>query len=442
MDFAGKALHTLLTRFGTLFLGIFSSILLVRALEPAQYGQYSLAITLPTTLAPVLTFGLHAANVYFIARLPKEESRFVISNALFHSVVTGLLGGALLWWGSDLISEFYDGRFSDQALLFAAILYPLIAVNFMTPSVLRGAYQIKAFNAIHLSIAVLKVVFFALCLWIWEGGQTGALVALVLVYLLVDLATLALIFKHCSVAPRLSLPHFKGSFEYGWKAYAGEIANAGRDGLAVLLIGRYLSLESVGFFILAKNLALLVNTAVQAINIPLLPKLSREQGERPVELTAKVFRLGIWSSAVSVAAAAIVGPWAIVLMYGDDYSSSVQLFHALLPGVIGLAISDVFTTYLMGTKRPGARIRFNLIAGATTLATALLVLENGAGPLEIAFSISAVNLGLGLFGLIWFRALATETPGWLALLVPTRGDIQYIAAFLRARLPGKPSSGA
>lgn len=434
MDFGRKVLVTAFYKVANLGLGIIVSILLVRGLGAEDFGRYSLLITAVMTLATILTFGQHAANVYYISRKPLRASRFIANTVIYAITVSCLIILVFFYGGDTWLTQYYQGTLTVNDLQYIALLFPVTLLVTMTPSLLRGMYLITSFNIVHLFGIVLKIVFFWLMLWVLDRGLTGALETFFIVNSAMVILVLVIALRQGGRHFGFSGKLFCHSIGYGGKAYLGELAGLGRESIVILILGYHFPSSVIGLFVLAKNLAALVTTANQSISVPLLPRLARERGEEIVELTCRVTRVVTCSSAMAIICAALVGPLLIPVMYGEEYTQSIQIFLLLLPGIVGFAVTDVLTTYFMSSGYPMVRTNINIIASLAMFVILFIVLRGQGTIRAVAISVSVINLLTCAGASIYFRHLAGNI-SWRTMFIFNRSDFQYVASAFKRLFP-------
>jgi O-antigen/teichoic acid export membrane protein len=184
-NFVKKTTITLISSFLNLLLGIGISIILARVLGPDGRGIYIMATLLPSLIVTFGNLGIGPATVYYVARGEFRRQEILGNNVLLSLGIGGL--GVLV--GVFVVLFFHETVFpgvSSGYLLLALALVPVefffSYVNYM----LLGAQRIKEFNYVQIAQSGLFLGAIALALLGLKAGVTGAIIAGLFTWVIVD----------------------------------------------------------------------------------------------------------------------------------------------------------------------------------------------------------------------------------------------------------------
>jgi len=412
------------------------SVLVARNLGPTDNGAYALALLLPTLLVNLLNLGQGSASAYLIGagkttpQLAALASLILTIAASIASIIAGIIIVLALGRRS------FPGV--DEATLIAGVASipaTLIATNLL--GVLHGLERFGRLNAILLVQPTASLICAAALFNIGSPNPTSAVIASGVGSLL---ATILILWQtrpfHLSgITGRAVVDQIKMSISYGLRVSSGNVVTFLNYRLNLYLVGILLSPTAAGLFIIALHWAERLWMPSQAISTVLLPKIASvhatENGRKQLTLLA-VRITGLATTVLSLLLAMLARPM-LSMLYGLNYVDSAHSLVWLLPGVVALACSRVFSTDLAARGVPelnfyGAIFTFLVnVIGALTLIPALGVIGAAAATSLAYFA--------GLFYMLVAYSRLT-TSSMVQLLVPTRKEVEFILAYL-CRLKGK-----
>ncbi|HHV72571.1 MAG TPA: polysaccharide biosynthesis protein [Clostridia bacterium] len=136
-----------------------SGMLLSRYLSLEDYGTYRQVLLIYNLLFPILTTGISNSVNYYLPQLAKEKQKTFLCQTYFILMVLGFAFSALLFWGADLISLY----FNNPALKGCLQIFSLVPLLTMSTSFYQNYFIClgKAFLSSFLSIgtALLRLGF-------------------------------------------------------------------------------------------------------------------------------------------------------------------------------------------------------------------------------------------------------------------------------------------
>jgi O-antigen/teichoic acid export membrane protein len=384
-------------------------------------------ITVTALVVPrIAKIGLGQATSVLAAERPGARPR-LLSNLLAFSLVTSLAAGLLVVGGLYLVDAQPAGM-SDTHL--AILMAGIVAASLVDDAFLIGSGRLREAAAISASGG-----------WLYAGLLAATLAT---TGLSVESAALAWVGAHLVWASLLavaglrtagvgapSLRLLSESIHFGSRAWAGGVSQLLNARLDQILVGVIASEVALGFYAVAVNAAEILLFLPAAIATSLLPAVARDRDVATVERTLRTFRSATALTLGSILAAAAVGWLLIPLVFGSDFSDSVQPFMWLLPGALGYTALSIFSSSLLASRAPG----LSSLGSATALGAGValdLALIPSFGASGAAAAASAAFIAGGATVTFLYRR---DTGFRWGEIVPTTADIVFLRLVAARALP-------
>jgi len=388
-----------------------------------QEGRGAMAFVTVSALvgAALAELGVPAA-VTVLARVEEDRRAKLLCGALLFGLAIGLVVGALVF-GTMVLADLGPSSVRDGVLL-ACVLAPAFIVIFdislalliaagRTPAygvIVAGAPWVYGIALFVVTTAASLTVERAIIVWILSVVTAGLV------------ATAAALLTTGLGRPELAL--VRTAVGFGFRAWIGNLAGSVNFRFDQILMGLLTTDAILGVYALAVNVSevvLYLPAAIATLLVPLVA--STPAAERHTEVT-RLFRLSLLLTLASVIIAAVLGPFAIPLVFGEHFHASIVPFLLLLPGALGFTGMQTFTSALVGSSRPGASSIGPVVAVAVGV-TADLALIPRFGAEGAAIAASTAMLAGGLAALVAFRV---RTPFSVRSVVPGQRDVTEMAA--------------
>jgi len=404
----------------TLLLGLGTSVILARVLGPEGRGIYALAVLLPSLIVTFGNLGIGPATVYYVARGEFRREEILGNNVLLSAGIgsIGVLAGLVV------VLFFREAIFPGVALgylLLALLLVPAQVFSSYVRYVLLGAQRIKEFNYVQIAHSILFLGFIALALLGLRAGVTGAIVAALLSWLLVDL----LVFRFAlrvsgGIDLKPNRAYIKQATTYGVQAHLANILGFLNYRVDMFLVNGFLGPAAVGLYAVGVGLVEKLWMISHAASTVLFPRVAAENEEqRRKEFTPLVARTVLWITALGALVLALVARWIVLLLYSEAFLPAVGALQALLVGIVALSAGRVLSNDIAGRGFPGLNIYSGLAAVATNIALNLLWIPR-YGIVGAAWASTASYTVLFLVALFFYCRLSGNS--WTKVLLPQRGD--------------------
>ena len=198
------------------------------------------------------------------------------------------------------------------------------------------------------------------------------------------------------------VPFFKPNLvwemiKYSFQHYLAGIIGHLQTYLTNLITALYLLPSQVAFFTMAKSQGdLITRMLTNSITTILYPKISKSNNQtHNCELTLKSFRISLLILVVIGSLIAFLIKPLVLFLYGIEYLPIIYPFFFILPGLIMLHSTTIFSSYYSGIGRPDLLPKISIIPLIIqTLILILLMPSLGITAAALSFLISSFVLSL------------------------------------------------
>lgn len=420
----GKFVQNTTVTFATgilnLLIGVGTSVILARVLGPEGKGIYALAMLLPSLIVTFGNLGIGPATVYYVAR-NEFNRKEILGNNVFLSLGMGAVG---ILAGLVVVFFFREAVFPGvppNYLLLALVLVPVEIFSSYVRYVLLGAQCIKEFNYVQITQSALFLGFIALALLGLKGGASGAILAGLATWLLVDIITFRLARKVVGgISFKLNVSYIKQVTKYGLQAHLANILGFLNYRVDMFLVNGFLGPVAVGLYSVGVGLVEKLWLISNAAGTVLFPRVAAEsEEERQKEFTPLVARTVLWATILGALVLIFLSGWIVRLLYSDAYLPAVGALQALLPGIVTLSVWRVLANDIAGRGHPSLNIYTSLAAVATNVVLNILWIPSyeiigAAWASTVSYTVSFV------MALFFYCRLSGNS--WTKVIFPQRGD--------------------
>lgn len=348
--------------------------LYTRALTPSEYGELSVALSITTVLGILFAFGMDLAifrSLFAMKDDPAGRERFIATAWRFLVVVPPALaaaGGIVTWAAIGSI-----GSVTGPDMVLIAMNGALfVAANTVPLAVLRADERLRDYLLVTATSAFGTGILTVIGVIVLDGGVTGWLSGVTAANAL----TLVVALRVLPWVPRLApeweqvrallrkgiplLPHFASQ-------WALQLLD--RTILVALV-----SVNAVGVYSLAANLATPVLVLVQALNQGLMPSYAKAgTGIIPRSELRKTVVLQIAGVAMVCLAGALLAPPLVDVIAPPAYAEAASIVPWLVLGFAGLGLYYIpMNGATLGANRGGWAWVATLVSAAVNVAVIVI----------------------------------------------------------------------
>ncbi len=413
-------LQTALANIAILGINAATGVITARILNPTGRGELAAIILWPQFLAFVLTLGLPSALLYSLKRYPARAPQLFSSALLLGtgmSLLAALVGVlSIPHWLNEYSPEVV--RFAQWIMLFT----PLIMLSTVFAAALQAREEFALFNAVRYLPPLLTLLALGLLALVQGLTPFSAALSYTLPVVPIFLWMLVRLWRSYRPVWQGRGSAFKRLISYGLRSYGIDLSGTLARQLDQALVVGLLSPAMMGLYVVALSSARVLEAFQTAVVLVLFPKASGRPVEEVVAMTGRATRVGTTVTLLAAAGLALLGPWLLSLLYGQEFLGAVTVFRILLFEVVLGSTAWVLAQAFMAVGRPGVVTLMQGIGlGLAVLLLVVLVPRyglEGAGMALLASAAARLALVILSFPLI----LKVPVPRPL----PTRSDFAAI----------------
>jgi O-antigen/teichoic acid export membrane protein len=371
-------------KFSSSVLSFVVTILLARLLSPEDFGVVAMVMIFFDFSAVLVESGFSTALI-------REKT---ISEADKSTTFLFNLAVAVALYGVLFIAAPYIGRFFGQPVLTVIVRVMGLSLIVNALSLVQHTVLIQQIDFKKQAIVRLVGVAFSGGAAIFMAYAGWGVWSLVARFMVLDLITTVLYWMLGGWQPsgNFSRASFRRLFGFGWRILAAALLDKFYFHIYKLLIGRFFSAASLGYYSQASNFTnMVINTlfrTVQSVTYPVLAKLQDDR-ERLKVGYRKILQLSSFIIVPALSGLAVLAEPVVVVLVGEKWLPCVPMLQLLCLSGLTIHFSTVNLNML-------------LVLGRSDLSLRLEVLKKVIITLAILSGIS-----FGIYGLIIGEVLAS-----------------------------------
>ncbi|TRZ71292.1 MAG: hypothetical protein D4R97_06890 [Bacteroidetes bacterium] len=330
-------------------------IILSRVLGAAGFGLYSSLIVVPVIVIGFTQLGIRRSTIYHIGQKDINENNLASAIILlwfYTSFLSIIICGLVFFFSA---SQPYD----PLMVVLVLLTIPLLLMNLFAGGIFLGKEEILRSNIINAGPTLLTLLLTVLFVWLMKLSVLGAFMA-------IALANFIMFF----FVYRTIIGEYR--YKITWKYHEGLMKSMVKLGLVnavaifvmqlnyrldVLMLKKLSSLEQVGFYAVATQIAEQVWHIPYAIETIILSRSANTKDESGVtSVVTSIFRVSMLAGLLISVIIFFVAPYLIPLIFGSEFTSSVPMIQAILPGVLILVGFRILNSRLTGQGKPEVAI--------------------------------------------------------------------------------------
>jgi O-antigen/teichoic acid export membrane protein len=380
-------------------LSFVASIILARLLGPTEFGligMISVFIALGTSL---VDSGLSASIIRTQNADDRDYSTVFYLNLMMSAAVYGLLFFAAPW-----IADFYGQEILVPIIRLYCFSFVISAFSAIQTAMLNKEMQFKKIMQYNVPGTVIGVI-----LGIVLGYMGYGVWSIVWMYLSTQLIQSIMLWSFSKWKPSLTFSKEKLKFHYGfgYKLMLSGLLNTSYKNIYNVLIGKFYSVQSLGFYERANSFntypVTVLTSIISKVSYPLLSKI-QDQKERIATVYKQLIQFAFFVTAPMMLGAAAIARPLFLLVLGDQWLPAVPFFQILC---------------LSGMFYPIHAFNINVLKvyGRSDLFLKLELIKKGIITVSILIAFQ-----FGIYGLVWSSVFTSI----IALMINTHYSSRMI----------------
>jgi len=359
-------------------------IVLSRLLLPDDFGLFGLSYAMAEVLAIFGDFGIATFLIY-----KDDLSKEIISSAIW----TNLAIGVILMMTTILAAPFFADYFGNELLksiMYAFsfhILFIIVANIHMAFLQKRMAFKLIA--KINTSVLIFGAIL-SISLALSGFGIWSFVIPIISNSFL--LAVIAWSRTKIFPGKMFSFAAFKEIFAYSKYVWMGDVNSIALHNVGLLVIGKYLTIEMLGYFKFSLNLVMAIVVLFQEANarifMPLFTHL-RQEKEKMSFIVVKLFRYLTVVSMPLFILLVMIADILIPTIFGEKWIPAIPAFRIFCVFGIFAVISRIVPALLNTIGRPSLRAIYTGIF-IPVIAVSMIILTRYE-MIGVAIAYAAVN---------------------------------------------------
>lgn len=298
----------------------------------------------------------------------------------------------------SFVFAFIHTQQSYFILLPLTLITSFFALNLL---IFIGKEKIQLFNVFSLLPPFLLLIFSLGFIYLFKNRTVnGYLFSYFLSQAVVFIVSLIFIRKYLIKQEILiSKDIVKRAFSYGWKNELSYFIQFLNYRLSYFFILYYQDITSVGLFSVAIVVSESIWLMAKSITTVQYSKIvNLDNPNAAIELTKKSAKLSFYATLAMLVVLAVIPSWVFGFVFGKDFGPIKQLLFLLMPGILSIAVSNVYGHYFAALNQMRVLIVKSAIGLVfTVLLSIVLIPMWGIKGVCIVTSVSYLSSSVYLF---------------------------------------------
>jgi O-antigen/teichoic acid export membrane protein len=336
----------------------------------------------------------------------------------------------------DYSTVFYTNFIISIIVYFIIFLIAPVIANFYSQPILVSiirvyclSFIISSFSSIQIAILIKNMHFKKIMLLSIPGTLISITIALILsikgfgvwsivwMYLATQVSQSIMLWIFSKWKPSLnfSIEKLKYHFHFGYKLMLSGLLNTVFDNIYNILIGRFYSVKTLGYFdrayIFNQYPVIVISGIISKVTYPMLANIQDEK-ERIASVYKKILQITFFITAPLMLGAAAIAKPLFLLVLGENWSSAVLFFQILCLATIFYPIHVFNLNILKVYGRSDLFLKLEIIKKAVVSIGILIAFQ------------------FGIYGLVWSNVITSL----IALLINTHYSKPMISYSIKQQL--------
>ena len=376
----------------SLVIGYLLLSILSKKLLPEGLGYYSLFQTILTTTFLFLKFGIYnTSSLLILNTTSQQEKKELIGSLYIICAFIGVILSFTFFIGSFLIEKTFIN--STIGLFFRNIsfLFIIFPLSETIAHICRATNQINILSFYKITYKALLLTMIV-CYSLLKSTFIPEIICLMFLFSIYSLTiVVSMKFKPSFNNSKKHIKNiFKKNKSYGIHLYLGQIIDESTFYLDKILIGIYLSFESIGYY----HIGVAITAPIILFSNTLSTILFKDFAHQN-KLSNKVIILNIFTLILSGLILIIFKKWIIILLFGLEYLKTLPIITPLIIGLFFNGLAQPYAIFLKA-KGFGKVGYFCLFSGPVNLIGNIILIPK-FGILGAAYATLISNITIYIF---------------------------------------------
>jgi len=359
-ELVSNILHSYSSRIILIALGLLGNVIITRSLGVDNYGTYTLLLTIIAIATQFGNFGLHSANIYYVAQ-KKMFLGMLLKNSIWFSFFISLIVGLVIYF----LNFYYPSILNiEPDLLYLALIFiPISLMSLLLKNLLVGIGEIKLDNKLTIYTRIITTLILV-CIVSFFNIDVMIVISIFGIGLLIDFFLVySKLKKEITYRYKLSVKLLKKVSTFGFKAYLSAIFAFLVLKSDLFFVNYYLTKTDLGHYSLAVSFIDYIYLLPVVIGTVLFQKLSSlKKNDEKYKLMKKITLAFSGIYFLFLLVIYFISDFLITALYGAQFSESVVLVNTLLIGIFFMGIETIQVQYLTSLGFPKEIIFYWLAA--------------------------------------------------------------------------------
>ena len=331
-----------------------AGLVVARTAGAPGVGAFTLLRVLPWLTGLVMSNGVYAAAPFFLSGPDRGERRFRTTIPAM-AVAAGLAGAALWAIATPLFSDALFEGVPTTLITVAGVSVLTQLIESTAKACSQGSDDLTGSNRVIVLEELVFLPWFGLLLLSGAGTYAAIVFALPLGDLTTAIIAWSRLWRrgYFDGAGRPSLHLAVQVSRFGLRAEVGSIMQTLNARLDFVLLAGLIGPKAVGLYAIASRYAELLRLPALSLNYVLFPAFAGLGAAEARAETRKSLRRLWWTPLATAVPMALLAPYVLPWVYGDEFGGSSGPALVLLAGMSGVVVNGIVTAYLSGIGRPG-----------------------------------------------------------------------------------------
>ncbi len=404
MSIKRDILTTTSVRIFRVILGFAASIFLARYLRPEGMGLLASFVAVPFTLASLSELGVRQSIAYYVGQKKvkvEDLSGVIVTLWLFTSIASFVI---------TLIIYYFQGltNYGIVFCVFAAGIVPVSMINKYADGIALGNKWVRRINIGEGFYTISRLLLVLILVVLFKLSVMGALGMEALSLLVPGVLMLYWLRKDCQIrfSPTFNYHLISSLLRQGIKYAIALFVISLNYRINILILQHYVDNTQIGYFSIGVRLAELLWIIPSAVGMVVFSHSAASIDSRSFSLKSiRIMKYNLLLCSVGAVIIAIICPFFVRIVFGQEYLPSVPIIRLMLPGIVAMVVFKVLNADLAGRGKPLFALNaFFCALVINILLNVVLVPDYGAKGSAIASTASYV-LGSLLFLYLYLRDL-------------------------------------